>query len=380
LVEGLAKNGTAVVVLAEREESNNDKDKSSIIGVEVRRTWRKGSFASLDAFRDVLKSGVEIVHLQHEYFALGGAASIIQAPFLLFLCRLARKKVIVTLHGVIPNSLLDSRFLRMNFVRVSARIARIANRIITKSLVCLAQIVLVHDDKFGQILVKELRADPRKIVVLPFPVYESVDPIPIGVARRKLGLDTDSFVLGYIGFITGYKGVEVLIRSLNLLGEDANQLRLLFAGSPHPRLQKDHLYGSYIRNLYGELDRLGDRVMTIGFVPEEDLVVFFSACDAIVFPYTAGISSSAPLYQALAYRRPCLASNEIASPLPQEYRFVPTPEELANKILYFYRNRGALNNQVPLIAEYARVNSWKKYAESLRSLYEKLLAEGASGT
>ncbi len=377
--ESLAKRGLNVVVLAERT-GYRDGDVSSTNEIEVRKCWRKGSFASFDILRGVLKSNAEIVHLQHEFFVMGGAASAIQAPILLFLCRLARRKVVVTLHGVIGNSTLDARFLSMNFMGVPPRIARLANRAVTTSMVWLSHIVLVHDAKFRQILATEFQADQRKVVVLPHPVFGRVDAIPASVARRNLGLDPGAFVLGYIGFITGYKGIEVLIRSLDLLREDATLLRLLFAGSPHPRFQKNPSYESYIRNLNSELDRLGQRVVRIGFVPEEDLPAFFSACDALVFPYTVGISSSGPVHLGFAYRRPCLASIEVPVPLPSEYRFTPVPAELAKKLLFFCENREALEKQLPFIDEYGRANSWERYAESLTGLYEKLLADESFAT
>src|SRR3972149_11161902 len=92
LAESLAKRGLEVVVLAERKACR-DGDVSSTKEIEVYKCWSKGSFASFDILRGVLKSNAEIVHLQHEFFVMGGAASAIQAPILLFLCRLARRKV-----------------------------------------------------------------------------------------------------------------------------------------------------------------------------------------------------------------------------------------------------------------------------------------------
>lgn len=53
-------------------------------------------------------------------------------------------------------------------------------------------------------------------------------------------------------------------------------------------------------------------IIVTGFVPEEKVALYFSACDAVILPYTSFFSSSGPLALAIAYDKPILLSPSLS--------------------------------------------------------------------
>jgi glycosyltransferase involved in cell wall biosynthesis len=143
-----------------------------------------------------------------------------------------------------------------------------------------------------------------------------------GNLRGRLGLK-EHFVLLYVGFCTPRKGLDYLAQAMPLLPAD---VRLLLVG---------HWEESYRAKFYRALGRATDRVVELGYVPDEELPRYYALADLFVFP-TLLEGFGLPLAEALACGTPVIttsagASPEVAGP---GGRIVPprNPAALANAI------------------------------------------------
>ena len=124
--------------------------------------------------------------------------------------------------------------------------------------------------------------------VIQHPLYSHFgERIPREEASRKLGLDPKRKAILFFGLIRLYKGLDILLEAFEKLPED---YQLIIAGEP---------YGSFDR--YQKiLDRITkpERIhMSLKYIKDSEVSVFFSAADIAVLPYRSatqsGISSVA---------------------------------------------------------------------------------------
>ena len=124
--------------------------------------------------------------------------------------------------------------------------------------------------------------------VIQHPLYSHFgERIPREEASRKLGLDPKRTTILFFGLIRLYKGLDILLEAFEKLPED---YQLIIAGEP---------YGSFDR--YQKIiDRIAkpERIhMSLKYIKDSEVSVFFSAADIAVLPYRSatqsGISSVA---------------------------------------------------------------------------------------
>ena len=174
-----------------------------------------------------------------------------------------------------------------------AVLAWLGNRV----LFALANAVHVHDqDTAGLLACRWNRR--RGVYVIPHGNYVGVYPNTVSraEARRRLGLDSEAFVYLFLGRIRPYKGVEELIAAFRAV-EEADAV-LLVAGELH-----EPGYEQAMRALAGADGRVR---LDLRFVAEEDLQVYFNACDVCVLPYRHVTTSGAALL-SFSFRVPIIA-------------------------------------------------------------------------
>jgi glycosyltransferase involved in cell wall biosynthesis len=136
--------------------------------------------------------------------------------------------------------------------------------------------------------------------VVPHPSYVDVYPASRDrdAARFTMGFGPDDVVVGMIGSIQPYKGVDELIEAVSDPALASGRLRIVVAGMPGrdddsvalaQRLRRCHLVTSVPR-------RIDDR----------DLASIASALDAMVLPYRASLNSGAAML-ALSFGLPVIA-------------------------------------------------------------------------
>ena len=364
-----------VVILA--QELSHPPGKGARIAEEdprVRRCWTPSWLFPWQVTKAIraLRPRPRIVHLQHELFLFGDGPKALLFPLLVLLAGL-QGKAIVTLHGVPPLRRLNREFIRENGLRGRPWLLRLGLKTLIRTIVGTAHGVIVHEELFRRRLVEEYGIPSAKIAVIPHGIEPLSDvegsrlPTP-EEAKRALGLAGKRTVL-YLGYLTGYKGVEVLLEGFARAAPAHPDWVLLLGGGPHPRRRSDPEYRAYLRRMEAQAAKLGPQVRTLGFVPEERLGWVFQAADVVVFPYRSVMASSGPMALCVKFDRPFLASCEFAGVLPQELLFPLDPEAVREILERFFTEEGLAKSAREVARRWRSERSWASVAERTRALY-----------
>ncbi len=160
--------------------------------------------------------------------------------------------------------------------------------------------LIVLSREFKQILVEEYGVAPARVVVLAggCDVNRFV-PGNKGEARRALGLPRSPKIVFTVRRLVNRTGIDLLIKAMPILKRH-NHNCLLVVGGDGP--QKPGL-----ENLARELGLAGAVIFT-GYIPEEDLPLFYRAADVTVVPSLAFEGFGLVTVEALACGVPVVAT------------------------------------------------------------------------
>lgn len=238
----------------------------------------------------------DLVHVQYEgalYGRLqvnGKGVSALYTP-LVYLCLLGMPVVTTVHEAVDPSRYPGWRGLP----------ARLYYRLVYGSILRGSRSVLVHTGETARRLSHYGSAD--KVCVHLFPCFRDARGLPVSPhdAKWRLGATIrDSTVLLMYGHLVENKGHAIAIRALQDLPEECV---LLIVGSPrNPREER------YLDSLRELAKPLGDRVLFMSYVPDEDKPFMFGASDIVLLPYRDA-GQSAVLHEALSYWKPIVTSD-----------------------------------------------------------------------
>ena len=148
-----------------------------------------------------------------------------------------------------------------------------------------------------------------RIAVVPNSVdVEVLQPQPADTAlRRELGLDDTAVVVGYVGSLVDYEGLDDLLRALQLVLEAGVDVSALIVGDGDAREGLERL---------SEQLGIGDRVIFTGRVPHDAVGAYYSLIDIAPLPrkplpVTEMVSPLKP-YEAMALEKVVVASDVAA--------------------------------------------------------------------
>nr|WP_231707567.1 glycosyltransferase family 4 protein [Arthrobacter sp. zg-Y919] len=161
----------------------------------------------------------------------------------------------------------------------------------------------------GTVMAGEIAASgvPQdRIRLLPNAVGEGYleSPLPAPEARRALGMDPDTVLIGTVSSLVDYEGLDDLIRAFGLVATRQRHLKCLIVG--------DGAAAPRLKALAAELG-LADRVIFTGRVPREQAHLHHQAIDVFVVPrkdldVTRAVTPLKPV-EAMACARPVIASD-----------------------------------------------------------------------
>jgi glycosyltransferase involved in cell wall biosynthesis len=125
-------------------------------------------------------------------------------------------------------------------------------------------------------------------------------PRPRDAARSALGLKYDGTLLLFFGMLRKDKGVDLLIEAM---GKVKGKCKLLLAGMPFD--MSEEAIREAIR-----ANGCEEKILTdLRYVPQEKIADYFSAADAVVFPYRSHYKGTVgPLNTVLAFGKPVIGS------------------------------------------------------------------------
>lgn len=245
---------------------------------------------------------------------------------LILIC--GRNRTVVTLHGIVQQKDIDKDFVTRNNSSVPVWMVKLAFQVLLRPIVFLGSRTIVHYDKFRSSLIKEYGAKPSKVSVIPHGVEDLLAPSK-AASRKKFGIKKKKVVL-FLGYLTGYKGLETLIDGFSGLVK-TNPDALLFVGAgQHPKLKDNAAYKQYYSGIQEQaMQKIpSQNLMWHGFVEEPDMPHAYASSDIFVLPYTNVISSSGPGALATAYGVPVIGSKVFDGILPDNNTF-DGPSQLA---------------------------------------------------
>lgn len=170
--------------------------------------------------------------------------------------------------------------------------------------------------------------------VIPHGHYRDVYPRPFeqAEARRRLGLDVDATIVGWIGMIRNYKNVPLLIKTFRSIDDPG--MILTVSGKPS---------GGASRKAVAAAAGGDPRVrLNLKFLPDFEIAWQLIACDLVVLPY-ASIQNSGSALLALSFDRPVVvpalgAMSELGAAVGsdwlQSYEGPFTPDVLRNAVAW----------------------------------------------
>ncbi len=293
-------------------------------------------------------AGFDAVSLQVEFGILGERANDIERRFRWLVA--AAPRLSVTLHSLhrpprFPLADFLQSIVRLKWrsagdiVSAFARVKRLSlgiSRILRRAQSRKPVSVIVHNRRDG--------SDARHLHgfakvfdhPLAFLSRREAEAILAQASRRRFAqldsLPRDARLVGVFGFLSDYKGFEVVVRALRHLPEDYH---LLIFGGVHPNdirarerlhpyiaalLEDAHIdatlfdqmqgtpnvgmnldIGRHLADLFGKHPRdLSGRVHFMGALPDSDFLAGMAICDTVVLPYLeVGQSASGPVSQAV---------------------------------------------------------------------------------
>jgi glycosyltransferase involved in cell wall biosynthesis len=183
--------------------------------------------------------------------------------------------------------------------------------------------------------------------------------------RRRYGIAHDARVVGYLGSLVAYEGIDTLLRA---------HARTPRARRPHLLIVGSGSHEKVLRRLAKELGTL-PKVVFAGHVSADLVASHFAAMDAVFLPrrddqLTRLVPALKP-FEALAQRRPVFVSPALA-------------QALGSTLLggYHVLDLDAVDDLCELLEQSdpvhldARVPTWNDRAQALTRLYERLCGAG----
>ena len=296
LAEELRRSDVDVVVAARADEDGS----APAGGVALAPGWSardvRGAARALDAL------DADLVHVQWAPSAYAWSGAVGWLPALL------RTPVVTTLHeygwwawpGWVPDR-------AWSFLERRGRYDRESGLLGPRS-----RALVVTNPGHAAVVRARLHREPAVVpiganIASPGPDAEGAP----GRVRSRLGVPDGVPLLVFFGFVHPVKGVRELVDATALLRDTGVDVRVVVAGG----FASLALPGEEARSFRAEVERriadrgVGDRVELTGWVDEGEVSDLLSAADAVVLPFTAGVTTkSGSLLAAFEHGAPVLAT------------------------------------------------------------------------
>ena len=244
----------------------------------------------LDLLKGLRKAAIIHLHWIEGYFFVSHhkhltlLKSLVFISYLIFVRYVARRKIVITLHNLVPH-------VRLYPLLVS--------RIFTLSLK-LADGVIVHNDYSKKMACRMYNTDKNKIRVIPHGTLSSYYPNDISkeAARDILKIPEDKFVMLSFGGIRSNKGLEDLLDILEDILVDEKDLFLVVGGKCYDATLESRLKEFSNKFKHNSLVRTE-------YIPDEDIQILMNASDVGILPYRE-ITTSGALLLYMSFRKPVI--------------------------------------------------------------------------
>jgi glycosyltransferase involved in cell wall biosynthesis len=375
LVQSFDFSNLDLTILANYSNKRSQSEHFSNKCIKIVDCWTEGLLYPFQIFKALCRNKPRVVHVQHEYFIFGTTFSSALFPLLAVFAKFLRVKFIVTLHGVV--SLAEIRDPELssigneNLNGMPKWLSQMGMLFLTRLITDFSERIIVLNNAHRNVLTREYHCSPNKIIVVPHGVPKS-EIIAQNVAKEKLGLNGQKVAL-YFGYITKYKGIDILVKAFKRIVDP--RFVLIIGGALHPRLKNDPEYKRFWNSIMKEMET-DKRIKFVGFIPDDILSTYISASDIVVFPYIASFSTGGPMNITLGHHKAVIASkiSSFSDVLPASGVFktgsVSDLSRVLSKTLSDAEFTSFLSASTKSVAD---ERSWEKIAKATISLYQMVL-------
>jgi len=274
LARALQARGVRVSVLTSATASQVDQANQGTVHATIDR-WGPG------IWRDVPKLAAEIganwVHVQYQTAAFGMNPAINFAPEHWRRATGGRVGIAWTYHDLLVPYLFPKAGDRLRRW-VTDRPANRTDLVIVTNEGDHMQLAAMTDERLAKIPIGSNISDV------------DLTPAERSAVRQTYGYGDEEIVLAYFGFLNRSKGGATLIRTLQRLAEDHDNIRLLMIGERVGA--SDPTNFAYLQEVETLIDDLGvaARVQWTGRLGDKDVAAALNACDILLMPYEDGAS------------------------------------------------------------------------------------------
>lgn len=334
---------------------------------KVLRCFDKDSRYFLQVLKEIKKINPDVIHFQQELGLFGGPFSAYLLQWLLFLLR--KYKTVITLHGVVSLRGINKDFVGENNSSLPVILVKAAIFAIYKPLCVWSKKIIVHEQYFKNVLVKEYGVRADKISVIPHGI-ENLKPTNKVKAREMLNIKNDQHVVLFMGYLTGYKGIDLLIDGFAEYAKKDKKALLLIGAGEHPKFQRNKkyisMYEEYKQKAAKKIN--ADQYRWVGFVPENKLPDYFGASDVTILPYIVCMASSGPMSISIAFEKPFLVSDVFKKVFNNEMViFKRTPLALCDSISSYYKNISVYSK---FVKDLKRQRDWRLVGKAVYKSYQ----------
>lgn len=236
-------------------------------GIKVERLWKRNSIISLFSLLKLLvcKKEKQII-FSFEAYMFGDIFINIFFFLMLVALKIFGKKIIIIFHQVVK----ELKFFYLPFL-------------------LLVDKVIIFENYFKNVL-----WNSKKVIFIP----HAVEDFNI----KKQILNNENIL--YFGYLSPYKGIDFLIEIW-----EKNYGNLIIAGGGNPNHMGNKKYHNFVKNILNKAKE--KKIITTGFLPEEEIVKYFKKTSLVIFPYKMFFSSSGPLSLAFSFEKPFIFSRPL---------------------------------------------------------------------
>jgi glycosyltransferase involved in cell wall biosynthesis len=310
--------------------------------------------AAPDIFFRLLGEEADIVHA-HDYAHFSTDAAALA-------CTLAKKPLVVTVHGFLPAT------------RPTRALLSLYDRLVGRFSLRTAEAIIAVSKTQSQDLLRRgviPDSDRDKIAIVPNGIdFNQVIPAAKSSFRQRYSIGEDDKLVLAVGRLIKRKGFSRLIEIAQDLLEKEKSLKIAIVGP-------DGGYQAKLEEMTSSLG-LGDSILFTGAIPEMTLTQAYTDADLVVIPSEyEGLPTT--LLEAMAHGKPVVATNvggicEVIENYRDGILVSPNNEELSNGILHVLSNQGfseeiARNGRVK-----AQAYDWDRITDRILTIYDKSIA------
>ncbi len=292
---------------------------------------------------EAFKIKTHIIHAQWWSYPLAFLYIVI-----LSICKIRRKKVILTIHNIIPHE--------KNPIKV----------FLNRSVFFLGDEYIVHTEENKKELASIVKKKPIHVIKHGL-IKNPLKGILKEEARKLFNLSNEDKILLCFGHIRDYKGLDIALKALSMIQDKS--IKLLIAGKCWEDWQK-------YQEIIDKFNLKKRVIQKIGFILTEEIEPLFRCADIILLPYKHFNAQSGVGALVLPFNVPLIVSKTGGlSDYVLDDACISDPEDhviLAQKIVKILQDDQLYQKLIRDLQHVQKELSWDNIAQKTIELYKTL--------